>query len=300
MSWRILYIDESESVSCYLDNIKIDYKDKDSITVPLKDIHSIIIDNPKLILTTQLINRCATNNINLVICGVDHLPNALLHAYQPHFNSALVLRKQLEWGDSQKEYLHQQIVKHKIINQISACEICRINPYQINFGKLNLYVDEVELSDTTNREGLAAKVYFSLMYGNSFRRFDDDVINGGLNYGYAVLRSQISKTLIAKGLNTSLGIFHKGPGNIFNLSDDIIEVFRPIVDIWVFNNLSIDDEELTRENRVGLIKATTSKVIIDGKKQTIFNAISIMIDSILNFFETGDMELLFPKIVDDL
>ena len=80
-------------------------------------------------------------------------------------------------------------------------------------------------NDKSNREGLAAKVYFHELFGLDFRRFDDDIINAGLNYGYAILRSQISKTVIAKGLNPCLGIFHKGYDNPFNLSDDIIEVY---------------------------------------------------------------------------
>ena len=212
----------------------------------------------------------------------------------------MVLRKQLEWTNDQKQYLHQQIVIHKIINQIDACYICKVDTFQDNFARLNLYVEEVTLGDTTNKEGLSAKVYFSLMYGKQFRRFEEDVINGALNYGYAVLRSQISKTLIAKGLNTALGIFHRGPGNNFNLSDDIIEVFRPIIDIWVSKNITADIEELTKEHRLGLIKATTGKVIINGKKQTIFNAISIMVDSIINYFDNGDMDILFPSFIHDI
>lgn len=294
MSWRIIYIEEGSYLCTYLDNIKVSREGYPDIKVPLEDIHSIIIDNPKLTLTIQFINQCSEYNINVVTCGADHSPKTLLIPHQGHYASAKTLRNQLEWKTEEKEKLHQLIVKHKIRNQIQACAICNIDPEQINYRKLVSYVEQVQLNDKTNREGLAAKIYFGLMFGSEFYRFDDDAINSGLNYGYAILRSQISKVLIAKGLNTHLGIFHKGPENSFNLSDDVIEVFRPIIDVWVYDNLRFEDE-LTREHRKEILKLSTKKILIDGKKQTMINAVSIYVDSIVRYME-NDGVLLFPQI----
>lgn len=148
-------------------------------------------------------------------------------------------------------------------------------------------------NDKSNREGLAAKVYFHELFGLDFRRFDDDIINAGLNYGYAILRSQISKTVIAKGLNPCLGIFHKGYDNPFNLSDDIIEVFRPLIDQYAYRNLR-DAIIFTKKNRIELIELTGKDAIINFQKQTIFNVISMFIDKIIYIFETGDIESYIP------
>lgn len=146
---------------------------------------------------------------------------------------------------------------------------------------------DVEYGDLTNREGLAAKMYFRSLFGPEFKRFNDDIINSGLNYGYAVLRSQISKAIIAKGLNPELGIFHIGRNNLFNLSDDFIEPFRPIIDDWVKKNL-VNAEMFTREHRLEIVKQTLINVNIKQQSQSLFNAINIFIDSIIKCFDEND------------
>ncbi len=149
--------------------------------------------------------------------------------------------------------------------------------------KLIQFRDEVNDGDTLNREGLSAKMYFRTLFGKDFKRFEDDVLNIGLNYGYSILRSQISKTIIAKGLLPCIGIFHKGYNNPFNLADDLIEVYRPLIDMYVFKNLR-DAIIFKREHRLELIKLSTSDVYTNGVKQTLLNSINIYIDSILSVF----------------
>ena len=114
---------------------------------------------------------------------------------------------------------------------------------------------------------------------NDFIRFEEDVINAGLNYGYSIFRSLITSIIVAKGYLANIGIFHKGKTNMFNLSDDIIEVFRPIVDNYVYNHL-MDEILFKQQHREDLINLTNYKVKIDGRKQTIANAINIYLDSI--------------------
>ena len=162
------------------------------------------------------------------------------------------------------------------------------------------FTKDIDDGDTTNREGLAAKMYFRELFGSNFRRFDEDIHNAGLNYGYAVLRSQISKTIVAKGLNTNIGIHHIGYDNFFNLSDDIIEVFRPIIDEYVYKTM-MDSILFTKENRMSLIKQTSKDVYINGTKQTLFNAIEMYLEKIMNCFETGDIEQFSPiKLIYEL
>lgn len=296
MSWRVIYIEEADRVSLYLDNIKV-IKNEEEIFVPISDIHSLILDNYKILLSVQLLNALAKANVNVVLCDVDHLPITVL---SPLFGNSTVpknLKEQLSWDETNKRILHQEIVKRKIIHQKKLLK--HIDKNLIEIDLLKKYSDEVELSDKTNREGLSAKMYFQGLFGKDFKRFDEDIINAGLNYGYAILRSQISKTLIAKGLNTTLGIFHKGPNNNFNLSDDIIEPFRPIVDLWVYQNL-VKEKLFLREHRLALIEQTTKDIFYKGKKQTIFNAISMYIDSIITFLKTGSThELCHPELKFD-
>ena len=159
--------------------------------------------------------------------------------------------------------------------------------------RLSEFCEEVEEGDLTNREGLAAKMYFRELFGPNFKRFDYDIINAGLNYGYAILRSQISKTIVAKGLNPNIGIHHIGYDNFFNLSDDIIEVFRPIIDEYVYKMMK-HSVVFTKNDRMGLIKQTSCDVYINGTRQTLFNAIEIFVEKIMWFFETGDVDAYLP------
>lgn len=291
MGWRIVYIEDAVNVRLYLDNVKVE-KETNSVTIPLADIHTLIIDNYKINLSVQLITKCSEYNINLILCSINHMPQTISQPFTGNFQTPLMLKKQLEWSESYKLLIHKLIIKNKIFNQKEL--LIKLNKSLEVITKLNEFMNEVDEGDTKNREGLSAKMYFRELFGSKFKRFDEDVINYGLNYGYSILRSQISKTIIAKGLNPCIGIIHKGYNNPFNLSDDIIEVFRPIIDFYVFNNM-LESIVFKKDDRLGLIKSTTQDVKIDGVRQSLFNAIGIFIDGIITMFDCGDISK-FKKI----
>lgn len=286
MGWRIVYIEESDNVSSYLDNVKIK-RLSDDILIPYKDIHTLIIDNYKTNLTTNFLIKCAEYKINLIICGLEHLPIALVSPIFGYSQSPLILKKQIEWNDDLKKKLHKKIIKGKIFNQIQVLDLNNKSTEVID--KLKQFMEQVLDGDITNREGLAAKIYFRELFGKNFIRFNEDIINASLNYGYTILRTQISKVLISKGLNTSLGIFHRGIDNQFNLSDDIIEVFRPIVDNYVYNNM-LKKECFTREDRMNIIKLTTKNMKYNEKKNTFFNVINLYVSLILEKIDINEIE----------
>lgn len=290
MGWRILYIENASAVRLYLDNIRIE-STSGELTVPLSDIHTLVIDNQMITITIPLIVKCCEYNINFIVCSMEHMPVSTISPFIGNYQSPLMLKKQIQWSEHTKMLLWQKIVKNKISNQTDLLKHLDKNP--ISYQLLIDYENSVLENDKTNREGLAAKVYFHELFGIDFRRFDDDIINAGLNYGYSILRSQISKTIIAKGLNSCLGIFHKGYDNPFNLSDDIIEVFRPLIDHYVYKNLK-DAIMFTKNNRIELIQLTGKDAIINFQRQTIFNVISMFIDKIIYIFETGDIESYSP------
>lgn len=291
MSWRIVYIEESEYLSLYLDNIKIKQKD-DEVIIPLSDIHSLIIDNYKSVLSVNLINKCIEYKINVLLCGIDHMPKTIMYPIKGNNQTPKMLQLQINWNEKIKSIVHMKIVKGKILNQKQVLEYNKKSKDVID--KLDIFINEVKEGDVTNREGLSAKMYFRELYGKHFIRFENDAINAGLNYGYSILRSQISKVILSRGLNPSIGIFHKGAENIFNLSDDVIEVFRPIVDNFVYQNL-IGEAVLTREHRVNLIKLTTKKMLYNNEKHTFFNVINMYLNNILDMLNSGIDELIIPE-----
>lgn len=286
MGWRIIYIEDANSVKLYLDNIKIT-TNKDEVLIPLLDIHTLVIDNQMITMTVPLLNKCAEYNVNVILCSMEHMPSCEITSLDGNFQAPQILKKQINWNDDIKKVLHQKIMKNKIENQ--AMLLKTLNKSKDVFDHMIKFCEEVELSDSTNREGLAAKIYFRELFGKDFKRFDEDVLNAGLNYGYAILRSQISKTIVAKGLNPSIGIIHKGYNNPFNLSDDIIEVFRPIIDEYVYKKMN-EAIFFSRNNRLEIIEQTTKDVYVDGKRQSIFNGIRIFVEQIMECFETGDVD----------
>lgn len=298
MSWRILYVEESDSISLYLDNIKVK-RGTNEFTFPLNDISLVLIDNYKLVCTIGLFNACATRNIPIVICGDNHHPYSILLPLHGHFESTKMLFEQLSWTEDNKNKIWQILIKRKISNQLFVIENTTKDEDTITL--LKKYIDEVEEGDPTNREGLAAKVYFRALFGKSFLRQEENVINACLNYGYSILRALISKTLVAKGLNTQLGIFHKGPGNGFNLSDDILEIFRPIIDLFVWQNF-LDTKIFTKECRVKILTIINQKIEINNQKVTIYHAIEKIVDETIRFFKTGSLTnfVHFKPIIYDL
>lgn len=157
-------------------------------------------------------------------------------------------------------------------------------------------MNEVGEGDVTNREGLAAKSYFRELFGKDFNRNEDNIINASLNYGYSIIRSQICRSLVARGLNPHFGIFHKGIGNGFNLADDLIEVYRPIVDLWVYRNINNYDI-FNKDIRINLINLTTKKIRYGNSNITIINSINSFINQIIDFFETGIIsEMVIPNV----
>jgi CRISPR-associated endonuclease cas1, NMENI subtype len=286
MSYRVLYIKDSEHLSLYLDNLKIE-TEKGDLKVPISDIQTLIIDNNKTTLTTRLMNALTNNNVCTILCGVDHLPQTYIFPINGHYAQSGNLLKQIDWSDEIKAKLHKAIVKGKITNQmkIMSKHYCTDTSY----ANLKKFLEEVEDGDPGNREGLAAKIYFRQMFGDGFIRFDSDVINAGLNYGYSIFRSLISSIIISKGYLPNIGLFHKGRENEFNLSDDLIEVFRPIVDDYVCTNMK-DDILFTAEHREALIKLSTARVEFDHNTETISNAVTLYFESILKCIEKNSID----------
>lgn len=292
MSHRVLYVEKSNELKLYLDNLKVILESNDEVLFPISDIMILVIDNYRSTISVPLINKLTENNVCTILCGVDHLPRSYILPMNGHFSQSGNINKQIRWSSQNKKKVHQLIVQAKIFNQV---EILKYNDLDFDvIKKLYQFRDEVEEGDPTNREGLAAKMYFRELFGEDFARMDEDVINAGLNYGYAVFRALISSILVSKGYLPNLGIFHRGKQNMFNLSDDIIEVFRPMVDQFVYTHMK-EEILFKQEHREGLIQLTLKKVVIDDKTQTMANAINLYIESIIKVLHSGKkQDFIFP------
>ncbi|MFV0289084.1 MAG: type II CRISPR-associated endonuclease Cas1 [Mycoplasmatales bacterium] len=138
-----------------------------------------------------------------------------------------------------------------------------------------------------------AKIYFNELFGNDFVKFENDEINTSLNYGYAILRGIIKQTIIAKGLIPPLGLWHKSQFNNYNLADDIIEVFRPLVDYVTFHFV-IKDDNFTSEERSYLQRVIFQKVKYNNSNLEYVDCLNIYIDQIAKYMNKEIKDITFP------
>ena len=231
MSFRTVIISKQSKIS-YKNRFLVVKQDADEKYIHLSEIDTIIVDSIAVSISSYLLKELSDNKINIIFCDEKHNPFGELKSFYSRHNSSKKILEQIKWKNSSKDSLWKEIVKNKITNQALLLNKIKSENYNLVFS----YVNEVKIGDKTNREGHAAKVYFNSLFGKKFVRNDDDKINAALNYGYAVLLSSINKEVINNGYLTQLGIHHKNEFNDFNLSCDLMEPFRIIIDSFVYYN----------------------------------------------------------------
>jgi CRISPR-associated protein Cas1 len=183
-----------------------------------------------------MLGELAKNNIIIIICDEHLMPTSYIYPVKSRFNQLEIINKQLTWSRNFKIKMWEQIIKQKINNQIDILKINQGSQEKIKL--LYGYIREIHDGDVSNREGHAAKVYFKELFGHSFTREEDNLTNAALNYGYSIIRSAVSRSIVAKGLHPSIALFHHNMYDAFALADDLMEPFRPVVDNFVVKNVN--------------------------------------------------------------
>lgn len=228
MRWRTLIITKPCKLS--LQNRQLLVEGEENINVPLEDISAMVLETPQAVVTSALISALPAFGIVLVACDECHLPNGLLLPFMPYSRQLATVRKQINAPLPLQKRLWQKIVVAKINNQALCLDFAGAEGGDY----LRALAKTVNSGDSENREGQAAQFYFPRLWGEGFTRQLMVWHNGALNYGYAVLRACIARSLAVGGFVPALGIHHRNELNAFNLADDLIEPFRPLVDWWVW------------------------------------------------------------------
>ncbi len=292
--FRTLYVTSGERLSVSANWLVVE-ADGESKKIPVEDIQTLILDNVHACLSVYTWQSLAKHDVNVVLCDEKHLPCCSLLALNQHYRPYGVLKKQMALTQEFKDLLWQKIVKVKIENQNSALKL-RCVPQEVT-DRMQQLASEVLLGDIGNREGIAAKMFFRNFYGYNFLRFEEDVINAALNFGYAIIRSAVARSLCAYGYNCCLGIHHINENNAFNLADDFMEPLRPLVDLWVFRHNDELVDALTKSNRVGLANIINDEVIMVGKMMKLYNAIDKYVASFTTAIDNADKnKLLLPYL----
>lgn len=202
--------------------------ERDVFRYALEDINSILFENTHTMVSVPLLARLAEEGVACYVCGERHMPVGIVLPYQTHYFRTNVLGLQRNMPQPLRKRLWQAIVRKKIENQALCAEY---NGFDAT--GLRAKIPAVTSGDGTNVEAQSAKLYFVTLYGQNFSRNDDSFINAALNYGYTILRGAIARTLALHGYEGSIGLHHDSQLNPWNLADDLIEPFRPVIDLAV-------------------------------------------------------------------
>ena len=288
MTWRVVVIENRAKLELKLSHLVVRQDGNKICKIYLKDISHIIVNTTEASITFALLNEIVKNKIKLIFCDEKRNPAAEVAPYYSSYNTSEKIRTQIKWDEYIKGDVWQLIVKQKIKNQMNLLKSCKKPEYKL----LEKYIDEVEFKDASNREGHAAKVYFNALFGKGFSRSDDSNINAALNYGYSILLSSINRRVVSNGYITQIGIFHDNVFNQFNLSSDLIESWRTIVDDYVYKSVK---KIFDQEQKIGLINLINKFVSIDNKESRINQAIDIYVMSVFDALNNRDLSLLrFP------
>ena len=283
MGWRTVVVNKNCKLSYKNDYLII--RSEELQMIHLSEISTIIVENGMVSITSYLINELAQQKIKIIFCDEKHNPSCEMMPYYGSFNTSKKVTNQAKWKKDIKQKAWQQIVKHKIHNQAMLLKNLNIKEYE----KLLEFEEQVELDDKTNREGHAAKVYFNLLFGMDFSRDKEDNTNTALDYGYSIILSMLNREIVSKGYITQLGLNHKNEFNQFNLSCDLMEIFRPLIDEIVYRNREF---AFDKSYKYKLIDVYNRQIIIKNKEQYLNNAVPIFITNVFNFLEEIESKIV--------
>lgn len=280
MSWRTIVIDSQSKLDYKMGYLVVRNTEKKRVL--LDEIAVLMIENPAVSMTGFLIEALVEKKIKVIFCDSKRNPAAELVPHHSCHDSAAKIRIQITWNQVTKSIVWRDIVSEKIRKQSDfLAEIgC-----QTQAEMLLKYLTQVEIADISNREGHAAKVYFNALFGMDFTRSADVPINAALNYGYSLILSTFNREIAANGYLTQLGIFHSNTYNHFNLSCDFMEPFRVLVDRMVYK---LKLTQFEKDEKYQMLRIFDEKVMIDGQKQFLRNAIKIYTKSVLDAINDND------------
>ena len=273
----------------------ITFKDnQDTVTRPIEDIGFVVVENPQVSISVPLLNELADNNVSVVFCDKKQMPKTMLMTLEGNTTQQESYKYQIGASVPTKKNIWKQLVESKIKNQALL-----LNKVGKSGDVLRQYYMNVKSGDTDNREGAAAREYWSRLFDDDFRRERDGLPpNNLLNYGYTILRAAVARALIGSGLYPAFGVFHRNRYNAFPLADDVMEPYRPFVDETVYH-LYYDEaiNELDNQSKGKLLRVLFSDVSMGNLMRPLENALSLTTASLLRMFKGETDRLSLPMII---
>ena len=283
MGWRSVIITQHAKLTYSMQMMIVQTRDGIN-QIPIEDINLLLVSTTQAVITSALISKLAQNQTKIIFVDEKDNPVVETAVYYPGTRNIAKLKEQFNWDEHLKELLWTKIVSQKIKNQIAVLE-----NYHLAKDDVQNELDQLEINDESNREAIAARKYFMLLFNKNFVRRDTSAVNAALDYGYAILLSSFNREIVMNGYLTYFGIHHYSQENQFNLASDLMEPFRPFVDYWVKAHEKI--KELTPDIKYGLVELLSLEIKFNGKSTLLTNAITVYTRECLKFLSGDRKEL---------
>lgn len=282
--WRVIVVTGRSKLDLRYNSISI-RRDNGTDFIHIGEVNTLILETTTISITAALMCELINQKVKVIFCDEKSNPHfELLPFYGSHDCSAKI-KEQIAWTDFLKESLWTIIVTEKIENQMKLLKKLNKEEYRI----LQEYASQIEHNDNTNREGHSAKIYFSALFGNNFSRNKENSLNAFLNYGYQLLLSTFNKEIVANGYLTQIGIFHKNMFNYYNLSSDLMEPFRVIVDELAYKE---NPQKFEKDEKRKLQNILNLKFRINNVNHYLSDIIKIYTKSIFDALSSNDLSLV--------
>jgi CRISPR-associated protein Cas1 len=293
MVWRSVIV--SQPAKLKREHFSLVVEQEQSARVPFEDIAVIVLNNREITLTHPVLSACAEYGIGLFATGDNHQPSGVFLPFQSHSRATRMLRLQLDLDKPTGKRAWAAIVQAKINNQAICMKMLNAGDHE----RLESLSRRVRSGDTGNMEAQAAAYYFPQVMGRSFHRSQEGWANAALDYGYAVMRGACARALVAHGMLPTLGIFHSSEQNAFNLADDLIEPFRPVVDLHVATNLKTDNSvDLSPADKVALVGLLNVDMAMPRGVMSVLASVEQAAESLARLYDGGSEQILeMPRLI---
>jgi len=279
MSWRSVLVSRPASLRVRQGALLIEQENE--VRVPLEDIAVLVLDHREISLTHSVLTACAEAGAVVYSTGANHLPNGVHLPYLSHNRSTRRWRQQQRLSRPRIKQLWAAIIRRKLENQAECLRRAQCSGAE----RLDSLARRVRSGDPDNLESQGAVVHFRNLFGADFTRNTELWVNSALNYGYAILRGAVGRTMVGLGLHPSIGLFHDSERNPFNLVDDFIEPLRPIVDFHVVSQPARGDDSLLPQDKAALVGLLNVAVVMPRGTTSVLSAIGQMLESFAHGLE---------------
>lgn len=274
------------------------FKLKSEVTKPIEDIGVVILDHKQITITQGVLEALLENNCAVITCNSKSMPTGLFLPLAVNTTQNERFRNQIEASLPLRKQLWQQTIQYKIKNQANVLSFCQGEQVKCMLA----WTENVRSGDPDNLEGRAAAYYWKYLFRNicNFTRDREGIPpNNLLNYGYAILRAVVARSLVASGLLPTLGIHHHNRYNAYCLADDIMEPYRPFIDQLVFSLIKkkgLPSETLTKEWKAEMLTVPTLDVKIGGKRSPLMVAVTQTTASLYKCFSGEIRKISYPEL----